>query len=135
MRTIEEKNGMIANFMGVKFKDDNEYINELKEMRSNGIFFEQEYMASELKYHSSWDWLMPVVEEIESLGFNVEKNFQPIDKDFQCLITKGNDILFQEFNEYSITAMHYVVVEFIEFYNKKTSWRTYQITATQRERR
>lgn len=41
MRTIEEKNGMIANFMGVKFKDDNEYINELKEMRSNGIFFEQ----------------------------------------------------------------------------------------------
>lgn len=73
------------------------------------------------QYHTSWDWLMPVVEKIESLGFNVEKNFQPIDKDFQCLITKGNDILFQEFNEYSITAMHYVVVDFIEFYNKQES--------------
>ncbi len=72
MRTIEQKNGMIAEFMGVKFKDDNEYINELKEMRSNGIFFEQGYMASELKYHTSWDWLMPVVEEIDHHEFESE---------------------------------------------------------------
>ena len=26
----------------------------------------------ELKYHSSWDWLMPVVEKIESLGFDIK---------------------------------------------------------------
>jgi len=35
------------------------------------------------------------------------------------LITKGNDILFQEFAVKSIEAMHYVVVEFINFYNEQ----------------
>lgn len=29
-------------------------------------------MASELKYHSSWDWLMPVVEEIDHHEFESE---------------------------------------------------------------
>lgn len=115
MKTTEQKNRMIAEFMGLQplASDPNNFF--FYPSLNNYIY------KKAMQYHTSWDWLMPVVEEIESLGFNVEKNFQPIDKDFQCLITKGNDILFQEFNEYSITAMHYVVVEFIEFYNKKTS--------------
>ena len=103
MRTIEEKNGMIANFMGVKFKDDNEYINELKEMRSNGIFFEQGYMASELKYHSSWDWLMPVVEEIKYLEVD------PRSKDIVTGLKIAN----------SLDDVHYCVCKFIEWYNEQ----------------
>ena len=74
---------------------------------------------NELKYHKSRDWLMPVVEKIETLGYTFEKNYQPIDKDWQCLIVKGNDILFQEFDKSSKLATHYVVVEFIKWYNKK----------------
>ena len=118
MKTIEEKNAIIAEFMGLKFKDDDTYISELKEMKSNGIYFEQGYMTSELKYHTSWDWLMPVVEKIESLEYSVEKNFQRIDNDWQTLITKGNDILFQDFAEKSIDAMYCTLVSFIEFYNQ-----------------
>ena len=71
-----------------------------------------------LLYHKSWDWLMPVVEKIESLSYNFEKNYQPVDKDWQCLITKGNDIMFQEFHTDSKLAAHYVVTEFIKWYNK-----------------
>lgn len=97
METIKEKNRMIAKFMG---KEIYQYHHESF-------------------YHTSWDWLMPVVEKIERLGFTIEKNFQPIDNDWQCLVVKGNDILFQEFNEQSIQAMHYVVSEFIEMYNNK----------------
>jgi hypothetical protein len=86
------------------------------------------FCAHELNYHISWDWLMPVVEKIELLGYSVEKNFQRIDGDWQCLITKGNDILFQEFAvksiesghwEHVLKAMHYLVVEFINFYNEQ----------------
>ena len=101
MRTIEEKNGMIANFMGVKFKDDNEYINELKEMRSNGIFFEQGYMSSELKYHSSWDWLMPVVEAIYNTGLD-EQNTNEIGDVTHALL------------DVNINAVHDAVINFIE---------------------
>jgi hypothetical protein len=74
---------------------------------------------NELEYDTSWDWLMPVVEKIELLGYTFEKNFQPIDKDWQCLIVKGNDILYQEFNTDSLIACHYVVIEFIKWYNNK----------------
>ena len=71
------------------------------------------YLEEDLEYHSSWDWLMPVVEKIEMLGYTFEKNYQPIDKDWQCLIVKGLDILYQEFDKSSIKSAHYVVVEFI----------------------
>src|SRR5437870_607544 len=29
-------------------------------------------MVANLKYHTSWDWLMPVVEKIESLDFQAD---------------------------------------------------------------
>jgi hypothetical protein len=66
-----------------------------------------------MQFHKSWDWLMPVVEKIESLGYTFEKNYQPIDKDWQSLIVKGNDILYQEFDAQSIKASYYVVCELI----------------------
>ena len=131
MKTTEQKNRMIAEFMG--FKPENEVVNfaqpdgytraksviayQIEPKRTDGFTnLTHDFM---LKYHKSWDWLMPVVEKIERLGFTIEKNFQPVDNDWQCLVVKGNDILFQEFNEQSIQAMHYVVSEFIEMYNNK----------------
>jgi hypothetical protein len=117
MKTIEEKNRMISEFMGY---ETYEHTNSISIRITEG----NEFNSSDIghvhtKFHTSWDWLMPVIEKIERLGFTVEKNFQPIDNDWQCLVVKGNDILFQEFNEQSIQAMHYVVVEFIEMYNQK----------------
>lgn len=115
MKTTEQKNRMIAEFMGMQLTNigwfDNEEVLKLSHTMDNTF--------DELLFHTSWDWLMPVVEKIEGLGFTIEKNFQPVDNDWQCLVVKGNDILFQEFNEQSIQAMHYVVSEFIEWYNEQ----------------
>jgi hypothetical protein len=76
--------------------------------------------AADIWYHydTSWDWLMPVVEKIERLGYTFEKNYQRVDKDWQSLIVKGNDILYQEFNNDSLKSSYYVVVKFINFYNQ-----------------
>ncbi len=60
--TTEDGNKLIAEFIGKPVTEDNNL-----------------YMSSEidytfpvhLKYHSSWDWLMPVVEKIQSLSCNV----------------------------------------------------------------
>lgn len=107
----KENNRLIAEFMEYPGDGKGLYFFHLK---GNDVLVS----ADNLKYHTSWDWLIPVVEKIELLGYSVEKNFQRVDKDWQCLITKGNDILFQEFAYDSIEAMYQVVVSFIEFYNK-----------------
>ena len=108
-----ENNKLIAEFMDYHYRDEVNYEGWYKEKE----FINRIGNTDVLKFHSDWNWLMEVVEKIERLGFTVEKNFQPIDNDWQCLVVKGNDILFQEFNEQSIQAMHYVVSEFIEWYN------------------
>jgi len=51
MKTTENNNELIAQFMGVVFHDDdNQYYS------SDGL-----YIGTNLQYHTSWDWLMPVV--------------------------------------------------------------------------
>ena len=59
-----KENKLIADFMDVQYKSDEDYFKELAEMREDGIFYEQGYMESQLNYHESWNWLMPVVGKI-----------------------------------------------------------------------
>jgi hypothetical protein len=122
MKTIEEKNRIIAEFMGYEEEqtENGEFVYAIEfknPVKLNDIQVEF-FFAHELKYHTSWDWLMPVVEKIESLGYNVEKNFQHIDNDWQTLITKGHDILFQDFAKEGIDAMYCTVISFIKMYNE-----------------
>ena len=57
-------NKLIADFMGVQYKSDEDYIKTLEEMQLHNIGYDQGYMESQLNYHESWDWLMPVVGKI-----------------------------------------------------------------------
>ena len=112
----DSNNKLIAEFMGMTYGDPND----------NSVMIQMTPQGNEvvpiesMEYYTSWKWLMPVVDKIESLGYTFEKNFQPIDKDWQCLIVKGCDILYQEFNTDSLIACHYVVIEFIKWYNNKS---------------
>jgi hypothetical protein len=122
MKTTEENNRLIAEFMGYEFKlvknptIDVDGVSHIKDEAT--VIDGKLYFDNNLRYHSSWDWLMPVVEKIETIGFTFEKNYQRIDGDWQSLIVKGNDILFQDFNVDSRLATHYVVCEFIQWYNE-----------------
>ena len=108
-------NRLIAEFMDLEMEVSNKGITEYYHREfDSGEWYEAEFLP-----YDEWNWLMPVVEKIELLGYTFEKNFQPIDKDWQCLIVKGNDILYQEFNTDSLIACHYVVIEFIKWYNNK----------------
>lgn len=60
--SIEEKNRIIAEFMGGVFSDT--YNSAPKNIPVFGL---DANSVEKLKYHSSWDWLMPVVQKINSL--------------------------------------------------------------------
>jgi len=88
----QENNKLIAEFMGKKTITIDELKSILKENRENGfIHTPQAYVEDDLKYHSSWDWLMPVVDKIER---EHKANFR-----IKCT--------WNEFNDHSI---HQVIV-------------------------
>jgi hypothetical protein len=124
-----EHNKLIAEFMG------------LKDRIENDVFYSiSGYDACQ--YHKSWDWLMPVVEKIESLDLKeygyqwegidgkTEHNNGSICVEIEqngCWIYMNLSLdPFHTFNEKSrgidfptkIEATYAAVVEFIEYYNE-----------------
>ena len=90
-------NKLIAEFMGIEVKDDDAYLDEVKAMRKSGIHIDfNGYTTSELKYHTSWDWLMPVVHKSKG--------------------TSGQSIFMMEIG-LPIEYVYERVVEFIKQYN------------------
>jgi hypothetical protein len=70
-----------------------------------------------MKFHYSWDWLMIVVEKIESLKFNVH-----LDPKHRCVIFNGNKNLLIDCGSITkpkIEAVWKAVVEFIKWYNQQ----------------
>jgi hypothetical protein len=111
---MENNNKLIAEFMGINHLDDDKYINNLKEMKAEGLYFEQGYMTSELKFDTDWNWLMPVVERIElDMGFDVYIHYN------NCTITDGENAFENEAEpNQKIYATYQSVVEFIKWYNE-----------------
>ena len=58
-------NKLIAEFMEFHRDTEDLYLIDNYNLRSENQF--QATYVREMKFHSSWDWLMPVVEKIESL--------------------------------------------------------------------
>lgn len=105
MKTIEENNRLIADFMGQLFHNGNTFIPEHN--RYIGFKnFSSFFKVSDLRYHESWDWLMPVVEAIYNTGLD-EQNTNEIGDVTHALL------------DVNINAVHEAVINFIEFYNKQ----------------
>ena len=96
-------NELIAEFMGIVYpKLDNVIVIDNVVIKEN-----------ELQYHTSWDWLMPVVEKIEGLGYWVNRN------DGDVTISNISDIVvITPMSSGGIDMMYDAVVEFINEHNK-----------------
>ena len=90
-----EDNKLIAEFMGLSIKEGVCYYTDADDMFPMGIEVEEPY----LPYHTSWDWLIPVVNKIEMECEGVP--IQLIDVSF-----------YDEIHE-----VYWAVVEFIKTYN------------------
>ena len=102
-------NKLIAEFMGVN-------VVTLDDIRLNKNPYQSSadgHLKEDLEYHSSWDWLMPVVEEIESMGYEV------IIAESRCKIKHNTDHSIDELLNVDIigtkkAATYQAVVEFIK---------------------
>ncbi len=111
-----ETNKIIAEFMG--FEDESRILGGGQRMRRKtewkyGCQQYEQYGYDQLKYHDSWDWLMPVVEKIESMGFDVNIGSNVV------IVYDMNGIeLTQTVAAKKIKATHQAVVRFVsEFSN------------------
>lgn len=74
--------------------------------------------AKDFKYHSSWDWLMPVVEKIESVN---TCSYNLVQHAHFCFISdtsmQDNSIIIRATGKSRIDATYSCVVKFILWYN------------------
>jgi hypothetical protein len=110
-----ESNKLLAEFIGLL---ESSIPNQYWTKKSSEGFGRGQ--LTELKFHTDWNWLVQIVEKIESNNFSIEMNKQE-EGDYQCLITKGNNIMFQKFSNIKIEAVYNACVEFIKYYNGKNS--------------
>lgn len=125
MKTLEN-NKLIAEFLSIKIHPC-ETIENFKflPIEERGLY--NGYFIDALKYHEDWNWLMEVVEKIESLEifdrmgrFNINtKNF---DENYTSFITDKDEDFIQCEGETKIKAVYNACVEFIKWYNNQNNF-------------
>jgi hypothetical protein len=102
--TIEQMNEAIAEFMDYSHGNRNREFNP-----------DADHKDEEFKYHSSWDWLMPVVNKAKALYLNYESyqmrnelkmRYRPIENELRNL---------------SLINTQYCLFKFIQWYNNKSN--------------
>lgn len=120
-KDITANNALLLEFMGVKpvytwgnYKwNDNpfysvSYAEESKTLNA---------MAEYAKYHKDFNWLIPVIERIQKLGFRVITEGLIGIKEM-CSI-ESNDYYGRSFADSKIEAMYKAVVSFIQWFNSQ----------------
>lgn len=113
---IIEGNILIAEFMGEQvmcsYESFGKTYNSLVSIENI-----KDWSRAFMKYNSSWDWLMKVVEKIESLGYSV---FIQNEGCWMRAARAGMKLpYFSNIKESKIESTFLTIVEFIEWYNKR----------------
>jgi hypothetical protein len=126
MRTITD-NKLIAEFMRYPKKQINKGIARLEENKYvwgqtyyyiNGDYHKEDYLL----FHLDWNWLMKVVDKIESFEDNnrCAKYNINIEQSFVEIIDKNTDDTIVETDaDTKIEATYNAVIEFIKYYNNE----------------
>ena len=109
MKNIVENNKLIADFMGYEKYTYRGY--------TMYVFEEDNHRTEvDLHYHKNWNWLMDVVEKIDSIGYsvNISSSMVYINSDNGRIV---NPILIGV--KTKIECLYEAVVEFIKWYNEQ----------------
>lgn len=120
MKTLEN-NKLIAEFLSIKLHPC-ETIEKLKflPIEERGLY--NGYFIEDLKYHEDWNWLMEVVEKIESIEYGI---YQVDILQEGCKILKRCRLFIDkrvgklESDTTKIESVYLACVEFIKWYNNQ----------------
>lgn len=106
---MKTDNEIIAEFMGLDVDGDNV---------TDGTI---ETTIGKLKYSTSWDWLMPVVEKInETIYPELNERIDVIIYRRTCHINDRQQIIIETTGKNMLDCTYKAVVEFIKWHNQKT---------------
>ena len=127
---MEENNKIIAEFMRLNktkmffnLKSGNYVKKETDDcdIKAVDVYLKNNKPITNFYYHSDWNWLMEVVEKIESISFE-EDNFinVTIGCGFDCTIQDAHGKLFElsTWEHTKIKTVYNACVEFIKWYNE-----------------
>lgn len=119
MLTIEN-NKLIAEFVGYKV-DENIFggipVQGMKTITSD---------SDTMKFHSNWNWIMPVIEKINAnVNYYISNGIPETGKKYNCAVYVSKDFKTESRNRLieiddntsQIDVTYRVVVEFIKWYN------------------
>ena len=125
MDNIIENNKLIAEFMGLNktkmffnLKTGNYVKKETADcdIKVVDVYLKNNKPITNFYYHSDWNWLMEVVEKIESLGNDILITSNYI----QITYDKGEKFITIELEgNIKIFAVYNACIEFIKWYNEK----------------
>ncbi len=105
---MKKENKLIAEFMGMTaHHQDKGCMIFMTPQGHNDIVY-----VNDLKYHTSWDWLMTVVEKIEDMGYEI------VITNGECTISGANDYYAESIGKSRRGATYNAVIHFINEYNK-----------------
>ena len=109
-----------------KFKRDDDIIVIQYGQGSEAEVFRQEIEEIDLQYHSSWDWLMPVVERIGEGMDRIIFGYDQGSTSLEIIMYNhegcaDSDVDEPETSESLIDLTYQGVVEYINWYNKQKS--------------
>jgi hypothetical protein len=118
-KKILENNKLIAEFMGNKL-----FYDLVGDVEKNSSWVDAKFNVA--KYHTSWDWLMPVIENIKEFNYNKRIILHRFSFGLNYVVMKVelNRRFFDEKRMVSnnfLKQTYDLVVEFIKWYNKKTN--------------
>lgn len=110
-------NEIIAEFMEIRHEPD-------ACLKSKDLYWHYDQlnvMSDKLYFDTSWDWLMPVVEKIESLGYCHWLSLNRLDNNFYSqFLNENNEVEAYSFcAPIKIVSVYNSVVEFIKWYNQQ----------------
>lgn len=115
---IQEGNILIAEFLG---------FTESEGIHVPPIYVTEYYRSSlyfttlELKFSYSWDWLMPVIDKIETLkdesGLFYEVCIAGKEAFIHC---ESDSITKSYYKEFKIESVYLAIIEFIKWYNEQS---------------
>ena len=112
MKNVTENNKLIAEFMG--------YPKHKIDFVGKRLNFEN---SKHNTYHKDWNWLMPVVEKIESFVLNDDNSFNvTIGATNYCVIQDSYGEIYENIEdseETKLLTVYKAIIKFIKWYNEQ----------------